>query len=77
VLAGGVVQREGGDVELAFDHRIPLLPRLEERLAGIDPDRKPDVGSTNLLGDDLHHLVAHVALAARPLMRGFERNVFS
>ena len=72
VLAAGVVEREGRDVELAVDHRVPLLVRLEQGRAGIDPDVEPDVGGGDLARDDLHHLVAHVALAARELVRGLE-----
>jgi hypothetical protein len=50
----------------------PLLGRLEQRRGGIDPDVETDVGVGHLARDDLHHLVAHVALAARPLVRGLE-----
>ena len=45
---------------------------LNKRGAGVDPDLEPDVGGGDLARDDLHHLVAHVALAARELVRGLE-----
>jgi hypothetical protein len=72
VTATGVVERERRDVELALDHRAPLLLRFEQRLAGIDLDVEVDVGRGGLLGNDLYHLVACVALAAGPLVRGLE-----
>ena len=69
-LAARVVEREQGDVELAVDQRIPLLLRLEQRGAGIDLDVEIDVRGLGVAGDHLHHVVAHVALAAGKLMRG-------
>jgi hypothetical protein len=72
MLAARIVERKGRDVELALDHRVPLLGGLEQRRGGIDPDVQADVGCRHFARDHLHHLVAHVPLAARPLMRGFE-----
>jgi len=75
MAAGRVVQREGGDVELTLGHRAPLLARLEQRLAGIDLDLEPDVRLGDLAGKDLHHFIAHIALAARPLVRRLENHI--
>jgi len=73
--AGGVVEREGGNVELSLDHGAPLFLRLEQGLSGIDLDLQADIGLRDFPGKDLHHLVAHVALAARPLVRGLQGRV--
>ena len=74
-LAAGVVEREQRDVELAVDHGVPLVVRLEQRGAGIDLDVEADIGGLDFLGDHLHHVVADVALAARELVRGFQRDL--
>jgi hypothetical protein len=71
-LPGSVVEREGRDVELTVDERVPLVVRLEQRGAGIDLDLKPDIRGLRLASDDLHHLVARVPLAAGELVRGLE-----
>src|SRR3546814_17113900 len=38
MAAAGVVERESRDVELALDHGVPLIGRLEKPSAGIDLD---------------------------------------
>jgi hypothetical protein len=68
------LMRLARDVELAVDQRVPLLVRLEQRRAGVDLDRQADVGRLRLLRDHLHHVVAHVALAARELVRSAHRD---
>ena len=72
-LAAGVIEGKGRDVELTDRERVPLLVGFEQRGAGIDLDLEPEIGGLRLARDDLHHLVARVALAARKLMRGLER----
>ena len=72
VPTAGVVERQRRDVELALGNGGPLLLRLEQGLARIDPDLQPDVGRLYLAGDDLDHLVTYVALAPGPLVGGLE-----
>ena len=69
-LAARVVEREQRDVELAVDDGVPLLVRLEQRGARIDLDLQVDARGLRVARDHLHHVVAHVALAARELVRG-------
>ena len=56
------------DVELPLDHGAPLLFWLEQRFARVNLDIEIDVCGGRLARDDLHHLVAGIALAARPLV---------
>ena len=72
-LAAGIVEGKGGDVELTDRERVPLLIGFEQGGAGIDLDIEPDIGGLRVARDDLHHLVARIALAAGKLMRGLER----
>jgi hypothetical protein len=72
-----VIEREGRHVDLAGLHGFPLLLRLDQAGAGENLDFEPDLGRGNILGDHLHHFVAHVALAARKLVRGLESDVGS
>lgn len=39
-----IVQREGGDVELALGEGAPLLLGLKQQFARVDLDFQPDVG---------------------------------
>ena len=50
VLAAGIVQREGRDIELPLHHGIPLLARLEQRGAGIALHLHADVGGGGIDG---------------------------
>jgi hypothetical protein len=68
-LAARVVEREGRDVQLAVYERVPLLVRLEQRRARIDLDVQVHACGFCVARNDLHHLVAHVSLAAGKLVR--------
>ena len=70
MAAAGVVQGQGGDVQAPAHQGGPLVQGLEQRLPRVDPDQQVNVGRLDLPGNDLHHLVADVAGAAGPLMRG-------
>ena len=50
--------------------------RLHQRGAGIDLDVEPYVGGLDLARDDLHHLVANIALAAGELVARLELDSF-
>ena len=56
-------------LELTVDRRVPLLVRLEQRSPGIDVHLEFHPRRLGLASDDLHHLVAHIPLAARKLVR--------
>src|SRR5262249_56033999 len=74
-LSARVVEREGGYVELAVGHRIPLVVGLEQRRTGIDLHFEAGIGGLGVARDDLDHFVAGVALAARKLVRGLEHRL--
>ncbi len=63
VAAGSIVQGERSHIEQATCNRIPLIVRLVKRRPREHLDFEADIGCGDLAGDQLHHLVANVALA--------------